>query len=165
MGSGKTESQLELPLAGAAAAAPEGQRWHDGVRFPYLGRVITLRLEAHGRDAQLRGDELLLPLPPEADGRQIRDGAHAWLQTQARRVLEQRVHECARRLGLVPPPWQLSFATASWGEVDQACRLRLAWRLIHLSLAEIDGVVVRQLSRLPRQAAMSDLWSHVELPA
>lgn len=235
MGSAKTELQLELPLAGAAAAAPGGQfslqfeepalpfrlrrssrdtvaftvdeqglkvraprglslsqieqalrsrskaiseklagrrslgvtiqRWHDGVRFPYLGRMIALRLEADGHEAALRGDELLLPLPPEADDRQIRDRAHAWLQAEAKRVLGSRVDACARRLGLMPPPWQLSFAAGSWGAVDEECRLRLAWRLIHLSPAEIDGVVAKQLSRLPRQTGMSDLWTNVELPA
>ena len=118
-------------------------RWHDGARFPLLGREIMLRLDTATDGVALRADILHLPLPPQAAERQVKDRAQGWLQAEARRVLNDHLARCAQRIGLAVPRWQLSFAAGSWGGVGPDGRLRLSWRLIHLTPEEIEGVILK----------------------
>lgn len=139
-------------------------RWQDGARFVYLGQSLQVRLADDVNEALTRGGCLCLPLPPEAQEAQIRDRAHAWLQAEARRVLTERIALWAHRLGIDAPVWQLSFGGRNWGSVDEGGRLKLSWRLIHLPLRQLDGVVTRQLARMARRTT-GELWSNAELPA
>jgi predicted metal-dependent hydrolase len=132
--------------------------WREGVRFPFLGRDIELRLDASRDSAILCDDTLFLPLPPEADERQIKDRSQGWLQGQASRVVDQCLAASARELGMPAPLWQMTFATDTWGGVDGAGRLRLSWRLIHLTPEEIRCVLIRQLVPLRQRAEARGLW-------
>lgn len=140
------------------------KRWHDGARFAYLGQSLQVRLANDVDEALARGGCLCLPLPPEAQEAQIRDRVHAWLQAEARRVLTERIGLWADRLGVDVPSWQLSFAGRNWGSVDEGGRLKLSWRLIHLPLRQLDGIVTRQLARMACRTT-GELWSNAELPA
>lgn len=155
-------------LAGKAAGSGKlslPKRWRDGVTFPFLGREVVLHLDGSGDCAELSEGALHLPLPPEAGDRQVRDRAQGWLQTEARRVLDGHVTACARGLGVVVPQWLLSFATGSWGGIDPDGRLRLSWRLVHLTPEEIERVLLKQLAPLRQRAEMRDLWDDAPVPA
>ncbi len=165
------ELQLELPLrrpgpsTGAARRHSRAPRksfvvgsWRDGTILPFLGRKITVRLDAACDCAELVGEALHLPLPPAASEIQIKDRAEAWLQGEARRTLDEHLAACAGRLGVPVPPWQVSFAAGSWGGRDGDGRLRLSWRLVHLTPEEIDRVLLPQLASLPGRAEVRDLW-------
>ncbi|MDR2240800.1 MAG: M48 family metallopeptidase [Zoogloeaceae bacterium] len=148
-------------LAGRAAGPgklPLPARWQDGARFPFLGRDITLCLDGRHDGIALRGERLHLPLPPEAGEKQIKDSVQGWLQTQAQRVIAEQLAASCRHLGLPAPAWRLSFAAGAWGGVDADGRLRLSWRLIHLSPEEIGSVVRRFLSPRPAAGAAPTLW-------
>ncbi|MBA3903216.1 MAG: metal-dependent hydrolase [Rhodocyclaceae bacterium] len=155
----------KLDKAAASGKLPLPRRWHDGVRFPFLGRGIVLRLDAATDSAVLRDDALHLPLPPQAADSQVKDRAHGWLQAEARRVLGEHVTACAQRLGIAAPQWRLSFAAGSWGGVGADGRLRLSWRLIHLTPEEMEGVILRQLAPLQWRAEVRDLWDAAPLSA
>ena len=144
---------------------PLPRRWHDGVRFPLLGREIVLRLDAAVDCAGLQEGVLRLPLPPEAADSQVKDRAQGWLQAEAGRVLDECVADCARRIGIAVPHWRLSFAAGSWGGIGPDGRLRLSWRLIHLTPEEIEGVILKQLAPLKEGACARDLWDAAALPA
>lgn len=155
-------------LAGKSAGPgklPLPKRWHDGVRFPLLGREVVLRLDNASGNAELRDGILSLPLPPEAADSQVKDRTQGWLQSRARSVLDEHLAACARRLGVAAPRWLLSFSTGSWGGIESDGRLRLSWRLIHLTPAEIEGVILRLLAPLKERAGMRDLWDAAPLPA
>jgi len=136
------------------------KNWHDGVRFPFLGHEISLRLNTESESAELCGDLLHLPLPPEATERQIKDSVQSWLQAEAKRLLEQQISLCAQQLGITAPQWVLSFAAGSWGGMESDGRLRLSWRLIHLTPEEIGRILLRQLAPLQKRAPTSELWDH-----
>lgn len=166
-----SESQLELPLGRQAPprrrprkAAP-AQAWCDASPLPFLGRRVTMRLDGARERAELVGDMLYLPLPPEAGEGQIRDRAEGWLQGEARRLLGERLALCARRLGLPAPAWQLVFAAGVAVEVDAAGRFRLPWRLVQLAPEEIDRRLLRQLEPLRSRAGVRDIWDAATLPA
>lgn len=148
-------------LTGQAAAAGKlalPKHWQDGVRFPFLGREIVLRLDSTANESELRDDTLSLPLPPEAAERQIKDRVQSWLQAEARRVLEAHLVRCVAALGIVPPAWHLSFAAGSWGGMESDGRLRLSWRLIHLKPEEIERVLLKHLAPLKPHLSMGELW-------
>lgn len=151
--------------AAGSGMLPTPKRWHDGIRFPFLGREIVLRLDTTAECAGLQEDILSLPLPPQAADRQVKDRAQGWLQAEARRVLAEHLEGCARRIGIGVPRWQLSFAAGSWGGISPDGRLRLSWRLVHLTPEEIEGVILRQLAPLKERAEARDLWDAAPLPA
>lgn len=154
-------------LAGKTAGAgklPLPARWQDGVCFPFLGREIVLCLDG-GRDGIVLCDgRLHLPLPPEAGEKQIKDSVQGWLQAQARLALEAQLAEVSRRLGMAMPPWRLSFAAGAWGGVDPDGRLRLSWRLVHVTPEEIGSVLAGFMSQLKASARAPELWEDDAAP-
>lgn len=157
--SAKRAPQLALRLG----AMPDGAiDWCDGVGITYFGRELHVRLgTVHNTEhtvAALVGENLHLPLPPEASARQIQDSAEAWLRQQCLAYvdevfaqLQNRQLEVTGSVGLVQPTRsagtkqcfakpllrrrqitvQLSFAArATWIAVEDANTLRCNWRLI-----------------------------------
>ena len=157
-------------LAGKTAGAGKlslPTRWQDGVRFPYLGCEVVLRLDG-GRDRiELCEGRLHLPLPPEAGEKQVKDSVQGWLQAQARQAIEEQLEAGCRRLDMPMPPWRLSFASGTWGGVDPDGRLRLSWRLVHIAPNEISNVACRFLSQLKASTPAPELWADdaASLPA
>lgn len=167
----QSESQLELPLGRQVAARRRprkhlpAQSWRDAAAMPFLGRSVTLRLDGARERAELAGEILYLPLPPEAGEAQIRDRAQGWLQGEARRLLGERLALCAQRLGLPLPAWQLAFTAGMTAETDDGGRLRLSWRLAQLAPEEIDRRLLGQLEPLRSRAGLRDFWDAAALPA
>ena len=137
---------------------PRPTQWRDGARFPFLGREVVLRLVAQSDQAGLRDEALYLPLPGDASERQIKDRTEGWLQGEAQRTLAAALARGACELGMPLPAWRLSFAAGTWGGIDAAGRLRLSWRLIHLSPEEIGRLLVQQLQPLRGRAKAGELW-------
>lgn len=149
--------QLALRLEAAAAPA---EAWCDGRALAYLGGTLTLCLDRGVREAIQYGDELHLPLPPEASPRQIQDAAESWLRTHAKRNLTaQLVMEC-RRAGRPVPALSLSFANrAPWTQLDDRGGLRCHWRLIEQPQEVIAQVVARAVASLPPTVETLDLFA------
>ncbi len=147
--SGKAAAEGKLPLPA---------RWQDGVHFPFLGREVVLCLDG-GRDGiVLCEGRLHIPLPPEAGEKQIKDSVQGWLQAQARLAIEAQLEAGCQRMGMPMPPWRLSFAAGAWGSVAPDGRLRLSWRLVHITQEEIGSVVTRFLSLLKASSRAPELW-------
>lgn len=167
----QSKSQLELPLGRQAAACRRprknqpAQSWRDAAAMPFLGRSVILRLDGARERAELAGDILYLPLPPDADEAQIRDRAQGWLQGEARRLLGERLALCAQCLGLPLPAWQLAFTAGVTAQMDADGRLRLSWRLAQLAPEDIDRRLLGPLGFLRSRAGMRDFWDAAPLPA
>lgn len=154
-------------LAGKAAGAgklPLPAHWQDGVSLPFLGREITLRLDGGHEGIELCEGRLHLPLPPAAGEKQVKDSVQGWLQAQARLAIDAQLALGCQRLGMPVPPWRLSFAAGAWGGVDADGRLRLSWRLVHISPEEIGSVVCRYLSQLKALRPARELWEEDAAP-
>jgi hypothetical protein len=142
-------------------------RWADGAELPLLGEPVRLALDpAHGFsgrggafDAAAR--VLRVGLPRHASEAQIRDAAQAWLMRHARTVFTQRLDHFAPRLGVQWTRLSLSNADTRWGSASADGRIRLNWRLIHLSMDAIDYVVVHELSHLHHMDHSPRFWDVV----
>jgi predicted metal-dependent hydrolase len=166
------DPQLDLPLGRAFDVAPRRARkapadaaWRDAAPLTYLGRSITLKLDGARDRAELAGDHLFLPLPPEAEAAQIRDRAQGWLQGEAKRLLAERLAQCAARLDLPTPAWQLAFTANLTVDIAADGRLRLPWRLVQLAAVDIDRRLLALLEPLRSRAAARDLWDAAPLSA
>lgn len=141
--------------------------WADGAELPLLGEPVRLVLDpAHGFsgrggafDAAAR--VLHVGLPRHASEAQIRDAAQAWLMRHARAVFTQRLDHFAPRLGVQWTKLSLSNADTRWGSASADGRIRLNWRLIHLSMEAIDYVVVHELSHLHHMDHSPRFWDVV----
>ena len=140
-------------------------RFVDGATLPYLGRPLVLRLRADPAGTRLVDTEavreLHIALPPRADEPQVRDALQAWLQSEARRVLGERLALLAARMPVKPAAWSLSSARSQWGSCTHDGRIRLNWRLVHFALPVIDYVVAHELAHLKELNHGPRFWSAV----
>lgn len=141
--------------------------WQDGAVLLYLGRQIRLRIDpAQGRAQLVSGgpeepETLLLGLSAHATAAQIRDSVQAWLMRQAQTLFEARLNHFAPLLGVQWKKLSLSHAGTRWGSARADGAIRLHWRLIHLSLDEIDYVVAHELSHLREMNHSPQFWDTV----
>ncbi|MBL0075517.1 MAG: DUF45 domain-containing protein [Rhodocyclaceae bacterium] len=164
----KKAPQLALRLGALPDCAID---WCDGVGIVYLGRELRVRLGTAHTVAALEGENLHLPLPPEASARQIQDSAEAWLRQQCVAYVETLFAQNQnRQLVLVTrrsPQVLLSFAArAPWISVDDANTVRCNWRLIAQApqtIAQHADKALRQLSALCQTNTTVDMFG--ALPA
>lgn len=147
--------------------------WRDGAQLPFLGRMVTLRLDPTDRQAGAGGlldvgdgsaeapQVLRLALSPDVGEARIRDAAQAWLTRQARRVFAERLAHFAPQLGVQWTKLSLSNAATRWGSASADGSIRLNWRLIHYRLPIIDYVVVHELAHLRVMDHSPRFWDEV----
>jgi predicted metal-dependent hydrolase len=141
--------------------------WADGACFDYLGQSVRVRLDPTHASATLEpagadGVAMLrLGLPRQADAERIRDAAQAWLMRQAQRYFTERLEHFGAVLGVRHKRLRLSSAGTRWGSASADGSIRLHWRLIHLSPALIDYVVVHELSHLRHMDHSPRFWGVV----
>jgi predicted metal-dependent hydrolase len=133
----------------------------DGGSLPYLGGEIVLRLGRAAPVTRLVGRELWLALPADASEQQVRDAVQAWLQSEARRVLGERLALLAQASEVQPRAWALSSARSQWGSCTHDGRIRLNWRLVHFTLPVIDYVVAHELAHLKELNHGPRFWNAV----
>jgi len=146
----KKAPQLALRLGVLPVGAAD---WRDGSRVAYLGRELIVRLGTHHGVAEVDGEDLHLPLPPEANARQIQDSAEAWLRQQCIEYIERVIAQIRDRqlvpVARCPIRVQLSFAARSpWLAVEGEDTLRCNWRLIELAPAVIEQHAKKALGQL-----------------
>lgn len=159
----------KLAAARERAAQVDRSRvvWSDGADFTLLGAPARVMLDpAHGFSGRGAAfDEaarvLRIGLPHHASEAQIRDAAQAWLMRRARAVFTERLERFAPALGVRWTKLSLSNAATRWGSASADGRIRLNWRLIHLSMDMIDYVVVHELSHLRHMDHSASFWAVV----
>ncbi|MEO6409981.1 MAG: SprT family zinc-dependent metalloprotease [Burkholderiaceae bacterium] len=141
--------------------------WRDGGEISFLGRSVTIVLDAGtgpagmalldaGEPARLR-----IGLPRDAGAQQVRDAVQSWLQRQARRLFEERCAHFAPLLGVRLRRLALSSAQTRWGSASADGSIRLNWRLVHFALPTIDYVVVHELAHLREMNHSARFWNVV----
>jgi predicted metal-dependent hydrolase len=137
-------------------------RWEDGGTVAFLGRTLTMRLDAATRRAALDGDTLRVGLPADAEPERLRAAVQTWLQGQAREVFAQRLPIYSARLGQAPTRWRLSSARTRWGSCAPDGSIRLNWRLVHFPMEIVDYVVAHELAHLKEMNHGPRFWATVQ---
>lgn len=145
--------------------------WQNQGKFPYLGIFIELQLNPALDQITFSGqlesptnqDRLCLHLAPEADSQRIQDLCHTWLQQQAQRHLNQRLHfflqKCDYRDRF--KNWRLANPAKRWGSCSSTGTIMLNWRLIHFEPAIIDYVVAHEIAHLKEMNHGPNFWQEV----
>ena len=146
--------------------------WRDGASLQVLGQPVQLVLapthrfargiaELQPAQAGDAADRLLLGLAVDAESARIRDLVQAWLMGQARSNFQERLGFFAPQLGVQWRSLRLSSAQTRWGSASADGSIRLNWRLIHMSQAIIDYVVVHELAHLRVMDHSPQFWGTV----
>jgi predicted metal-dependent hydrolase len=109
----------------------------------------------------LEGGVLWVQLPPAASPLQVRDSVQAWMERQALVHFTQRLHHFAPLLGVQWRVLKLSNAGTRWGSAKADGSIRLHWRLMEFDAAQIDYVVVHELSHLRHMNHSPQFWATV----
>jgi predicted metal-dependent hydrolase len=160
-------AKLQQRQQRAAERARQQMAWCDGARLPYLGGALTLRLRpAATRKVAVHHDEstgeLAVHLPDGAEVQTLKDTVKAWLQRQAHALFAQRLPLYATRLGVQYGAFKLTSARTQWGSCTAAGIIRLNWRLMHFSQAQIDYVIAHELAHLREMNHSPRFWALVE---
>ena len=121
------------------------QEWGAGTTFSFLGNLLSVRLGNNTSGVRQKDSDLMLPLPQDAESSRIRDQVHAWLQSEARWVLGEQLQACCSRLECPAPEWRITFSNKMLAGFEGGV-LRLHWKLLLLSAAEIDAALSRVLA-------------------
>lgn len=135
---------------------------HEG-EIQFLGQSVRLMVQPEARSLTWLANErqLILPLPSQASADQIKDLVQAWLQSQAREILLERLEMLAAQSGRGFTKFSISHARTRWGSCTAAGHIRLNWRLVQFSLPIIDYVVAHELAHLRAMDHSPGFWSEV----
>ncbi len=158
------QDKLRQVQAQQRAAVPPPS-WHEGETVAYLGQALTLALDPshtfEGAGVGVQGERLLVGLARDAGEERVREAVHAWLRREALALFQQRLAYYAAQMGVQYTQLGLSSAGTRWGSASASGRIRLNWRLIHLSLELIDYVAVHELAHLREMNHSPAFWAVV----
>jgi predicted metal-dependent hydrolase len=138
--------------------------WVDGAQLPFLGRDITLRLEAAPRSHCVYDAEaglLRIGVVAGLQEWQLKERVRLWYREQASAIFAERMAHYAPRLDVHYTALTLSSAGTRWGSCTVGGSIRLNWRLIHFPLSLIDYVVAHELAHLREMNHSPRFWATV----
>ena len=125
---------------------------HPSNTIPYLGKnYITVEQDID--DIELKGDKIFIPKGYDTI---------CWLQSEAARILSERVKYYATAVNLFPKRAKLSNARSKWGSCSSKRSINLSWRLIFCPLSVIDYVIVHELCHIVHMNHSAAFWEKVE---
>lgn len=140
-------------------------RFVDGAEIPYLGRPLRLHLDATVTRPELRetsdGTVLFIHDAGDNDETRIKDWAQSWFKNEAKRYIGARLLAISEASGLKYRGWALSSAKGRWGSCSSDKKIRLNWRLIHLTPEIIDYVISHELAHLQHMDHSPAFWAKV----
>ena len=145
-------------LASQSALALSQPDWQDGMNLLYCGRQITLKVSADVHAIELYDGELRVPLRAKAD---LQRFVVAWYQQMALAYFNARMLQFSVKLSRQPHQLKLSNARCRWGSCTRNGVVRLNWRLIQATGAEIDYVLAHELAHLTQMNHAPVFWQEL----
>lgn len=136
--------------------------WIEGVRLPFLGGGLALRLKVGSRARAERADSEIRATVRSLDAAEIRRVVVAWYKREALAYLHERVAALSAAARLEPPKLMLSSALARWGSCNTRREVRLAWRLVKAPTELVDYVICHELAHLRHMDHSPRFWAEVE---
>jgi len=127
----------------------------DGVRLPFLGDEIEVRIVPGANRVRWVEQALVLEARHDADLSQL---ATRGLKTRALAHFGERLAHYTAQLNLTPPALGLSAARTRWGSCNKNSGIRINWRLIHLPAHIGDYVVAHEAAHLLEMNHSARFW-------
>lgn len=151
-------------LDGWQQCKPSETRWAEGESIPFLGELLTLRVQQNlfAAPAQRRDRELWMFVVDDHDAAHIEQAVSHWYRQEAGQLFTRRAAHYASLLNVTPCAVKLSSAKTQWGCCTARGAVRLNEQLIRLPLRLIDYVVVHELAHLREMNHSAAFWEVVE---
>ena len=131
--------------------------WQEGNQCQYLGRILTLQF-FDGGEVAVAGDRLLMP---RLESSLLKKRVSVWYRQQAMAVFLTRLEGFVSGLSRLPKALKLSSARQRWGSCTADGVVRINWRLVQASVAEIDYVLAHELAHLRHMNHSPRFWQEV----
>lgn len=148
---GRTEDALVFArarlewLERQLAAVPQAQAPQPGGALAYRGGELTIDWDpSHPRKPALAGSAVRIGGPAES----LRSRLQRWLESEARRLLEEDLAFYCARAGHSPPPLRLSRAQRRWGSCSDRRTIRINWRLVQAPDFVRRSVVAHEVTHM-----------------
>lgn len=147
------------------AAIPE-YRYVAGESLPWLGSMLTLGVtEAPAGVAERRGDQLRVGL-----SRRSRQPAHeqtrrlvqGWYRDEALRLLTDKTHQLAARLGLRCSGVKVRITRSKWGHCTSRGAIQYNWQIVLAPEPIVDYLVAHEVCHLRHHNHSRAFWQLVE---
>ena len=133
--------------------------WQPGMRLDWLGRSHALVFDPRAKGVEADGDTLRVAAAgPEQARRRVLE----WYRQQAGDCFARRVVPFLPRLARPPASLRLTSARTRWGSCTAAGVVRVNWRLMQATPAEIDYVLAHELAHLAHLDHSTAFWQEVE---
>ncbi|MFZ2629573.1 MAG: SprT family zinc-dependent metalloprotease [Rugosibacter sp.] len=127
----------------------------DGVRLPFLGDEIEVRIVPGANRVRWMEQCLMLEARDDADLGQL---TIRGLKARALTHFDERLTHYTAQLNLPAPPLGLSAARTRWGSCSRTSGIRINWRLIHLPAHIGDYVVAHEAAHLLEMNHSDRFW-------
>ncbi len=132
--------------------------WQDGLMLACLGEPLQLELQASRNRIVRDGNRLLAPqLDAEALQRRVAN----WYRQEARQHVLLRFAQFRPLLTRMPTEIRLTSARGRWGSCTAAGVVRINWRLMLATTAELDYVLAHELAHLRHLDHSAAFWQEV----
>ncbi len=135
-----------------AVPNPLPRQYVSGESYRYLGRQYLLKVVADSIErVRLSRGYLTINVEDPSDTAHIQKMITAWYRQQAKRVFDERLKACFRRvesLGISYPTLTVRQMKSRWGSCTAAGNIILNLLLIHVPKRLIDYVVIHELCHL-----------------
>jgi predicted metal-dependent hydrolase len=132
-------------IAAQLDAVPQSQAPRPGGIVHYRGEALAIEWSAaHPRTPRLAGAAVHIGGPAES----LPPRLQRWLESQAKRLLEDDLAFYCARAGHVPPPLRLSRAQRRWGSCSDRRAIRINWRLIQAPDFVRRSVVAHEVAHM-----------------
>jgi predicted metal-dependent hydrolase len=161
----QAQSWILRKLAEWERDRPRQRCWESGEALDFLGRQLTLRLQARAGPAlaQLRdGNALELSLAAPHTPERVRDAVASWYRRHAGSHFAERAQHFCALLQVPPPRVLLSSARTRWGSCNAGGEIRLNWRLMQAAGHVIDYVVAHEVAHLKVMSHSTRFWRTVQ---
>ena len=142
----------------AASPVLPAPDWRDGMLLYWMGRETVLALDARVRGVGFDGQVLRVAATEPA---RVRNRVLAWYRTQAAECFAGRMQRFLPALRRQPQALQLTSARTRWGSCTRDGVIRINWRLVQASEAEIDYVLAHELAHLAHLDHSERFWDEL----
>ena len=125
----------------------------------YLGHAYSLELVKEQKKPLLLEENFKLTESAQSNGRLAFE---RWYRTQAKQILEERVHFYASQYGFQYKKIGITSARTRWGSCSSNGSLNFSWRLILAPMEAVNYVVVHELVHTVVHNHSKRFWKRVE---
>lgn len=134
----------------------------SGESVYYMGREYRLEIRKGGNETiEIQGSFIVTSSSRE----RAREVFRNWCKSEARERFVPRVHEIAKRLGVLPSRVSITDSKYRWGSCTPKGTVTLNWRLVKAPPTVVDYVIVHELAHLKELNHSPDFWTIVKTHA